>query len=439
MRIAYFTNTYPRATDTFIRREVLGLRKRGFEVFTYSVRKTGSDHDVDAEVISEKNSTQYVLPFKLLSLLLLCIETFLANPGRFTRTKWLALTTARPGIKGHFLQIVYFLEAIALAKKLREDKIEHLHNHLGDNSGNVTLFAAKLADIPYSISIHGPHIFFDGLYWALGKKTEHAKFISCIGHFCTSQMMLYADKAFWSKFKIVRCGVDLQQFDYKEPQRKAKKMVYVGRLSAEKGVPILFDSMAQLKEQGYEVELTLLGDGEDRGFLEKLARTMAIEDRVRFGGFVDQTTIAKTLRDSDMFVLPSFAEGIPVALMEAMAIGIPVIATYVGGVTELVIDGETGQVVSPSDAAGLARAIARYVDDLAFCQTISRNARAKVASEFNIEDQVDKLAKLFASDIASTRDSEASAETAPSTSTTPSATASPTSTQIATDTPDLTP
>ncbi len=398
MRIAYFTNTYPRATDTFIRREVIGLRQRGFDVLTYSVRKTGSDHDVDSEVIQEKKNTQYLLPFNLFSLVFTGIGLFLSTPLIFIKTKLLALKTARPGIKGHFLQIVYFLEAIALAKKLKHDKIDHLHNHLGDNSGNVTLFAAKLAGIPFSISIHGPHIFFDGLHWALDKKTEHSKFISCIGHFCTSQMMLYSDKAHWSKFNIVRCGVDLKQFEFKTPERKATKLVYVGRLSAEKGVPILFESLNLLKAQNIEVELTLLGDGEDRAFLENLAKEMDVDDRVIFGGFVDQETIANTLRASDIFVLPSFAEGIPVALMEAMAIGIPVIATYVGGITELVIDGETGQVVSPSDPVSLSDAIARYADDQTFCKRIAAQARTKVEEEFNIEDQVDKLATLFSAD-----------------------------------------
>lgn len=395
MRIAYFTNTYPRATDTFIRREVLGLRKRGFEVLTYSVRKTGNDHDVEKEVIDEKRNTQYILPFKLIKLFILTFKTLFKKPLIFFSTLLLAIKTARPGIKGKFLQAVYFFEAIALAELLTEDRIDHLHNHLGDNSGNVSMFAAKLAKIPFSISIHGPHIFFDGLYWALDKKTELARFIACIGHFCTSQMMLYADKSQWHKFKIVRCGIDLQQFDYQEPKGEAKKLVYVGRLSAEKGVPILFESIARLKARNIDVELNLIGDGTDRKFLEQLSFELGISERVRFSGFVDQQTIAQTLRDSDVFVLPSFAEGIPVALMEAMAIGIPVIATYVGGITELVIDGETGQMVYPSDPEGLANAIARYASDPGFCKKISKQAREKITNEFDIEDQVDKLAEIF--------------------------------------------
>ena len=395
MRLAYFTNTYPRATDTFIRREVLGLRARGLDVLTYSVRKSDAAHDVEEEVISEKNNTQYLLPFNILGLILSNIKLFFKTPVRYLQVLSLAFKTKRPGFKGFLLQVAYFLEATALAKLLSTDKIEHLHNHLGDNSGTVTLLAAKLIDIPYSISIHGPHIFFDALHWALDVKTEHAKFIACIGYFCTSQMMLYTDKQYWSKFQIIRCGVNLEQFEYTPPDRKAQKMVYVGRLSSEKGVPVLFKSIEILKSHQYTLELTLLGDGEDRQFLENLAQEMQISELIKFGGFVDQKDIVKILRASDIFVLPSFAEGIPVALMEAMAMGIPVIATHVGGVSELVVDQITGQVVSPADANGLANAIAHYADNPEFCKTIADNARDKVAREFNIEDSVDKLAKLF--------------------------------------------
>src|SRR5262249_42609446 len=148
------------------------------------------------------------------------------------------------------LQAAYTIEAVALAKYLQEDGIEHVHNHLGDNSGTVTLLAAQLAGIPYSISIHGPHIFFDGPTWALGEKTEHAKFIACIGHFCRSQIMLYAAREHWHKLEIVRCGVDLGTLQYRAPTRAAKNLVYTGRLASEKGLPILFESLKRLKARG---------------------------------------------------------------------------------------------------------------------------------------------------------------------------------------------
>jgi colanic acid/amylovoran biosynthesis glycosyltransferase len=395
VRLAYFTNTYPRATDTFIRREVIGLRERGFDVLTFSVRKTGADHDVDDEVINEKRNTHYLLPCSPITLLKSQIKAIVSRPLSYIDTLYLALKTSRPGIKGHLLQLIYFFEAILLADLVKEHKVEHLHNHLGDNSGTVTLLAAKFASITYSISIHGPHIFFDALHWALDVKTANSTFISCIGHFCKSQMMLYSDKADWDKLKIVRCGIDPKHFSYREPSNKIHKLVYVGRLSAEKGVPILFDSLQLLKSKGYEFELSLLGDGDARQELEGSAKEYGISQHIKFFGFVDQKTIANTLQSSDIFVLPSFAEGIPVALMEAMAMGVPVIATYVGGITELVIDRVTGQMVYPSDTVGLTNAIAYYIDNPDECKRISNNARNKVVTEFNIDKQVDKLAILL--------------------------------------------
>ena len=207
MRIAYFTNTYPRATDTFIRREVIGLRERGLEVLTYSVRKSGPDHDVDDEVISEKANTHFLLPCSPFKLLAVHGKCFFTNPIAYLKTLALSFKTSRPGLKSNFLQLMYFLEAILLADQIKKDGIQHLHNHLGDTSGTVTMLTWKYTGIPYSISIHGPHIFFEGNHWALDYKTKYSKFITCIGHYCTSQMMLYTDKEDWHNLKL--CAVEL--------------------------------------------------------------------------------------------------------------------------------------------------------------------------------------------------------------------------------------
>lgn len=395
MRLAYFTSCYPRATDTFIRREVIGLRSRGFEVFTYSVREADSSHGVDAEVRDEMRTTRYLLPVDYPRLLLGVLVTVLSRPVRLFRAFATAMSTSRAGIRGHALQMAYLLEAILLSRYLQEDRIEHVHNHLGDSSGNVTLFAALILDIPFSISIHGPHIFFDAGSWALDVKARHASFIACIGYFCRSQLMLNIDKADWDKLKIVRCGIAPDAYRFRLPDPGVEKLLFVGRLDVEKGIPILFASLKVLHRQGYEINLVLLGDGRDRKLLESMAAEMGLSDHVDFRGFVGQDVIAEELRSSDVFVLPSYAEGIPVSLMEAMATGIPVIATNVGGVTELVVNQETGQVVHASDELSLADAIARYSDQPEFYQRIAKNAREKVSEEFSIEEQVDVLARLF--------------------------------------------
>ncbi|MDM3870611.1 glycosyltransferase family 4 protein [Porticoccus sp. W117] len=395
MRLAYFTNSYPRATDTFIRREVVGLRERGFSVSTFSVHKVGLAHDVDEEVVKEKSNTHYLFPTNYLFLLLKNIKLLVCSPVRYLSTILLGLKTARPGAKGFLLQVFYFQEAVLLACELRKGGIEHLHNHLGDNSGTVTLLASKMTGIPYSISIHGPHIFFDALHWALAEKLANSEFVSCIGHFCKSQMMLYTQEDSWNKLKIVRCGIRPAEFPFLPPETSAKKMLYVGRLSSEKGLPILFESMVSLLKSGRDFELHILGDGEERAGLETLAIELGLSERVIFHGFANRSQVREWLSMADIFVLPSFAEGIPVALMEAMACGTPVIATYVGGVIELVRDRETGLVVSPSDVSGLSEAIASYLDDDELCLHVASNARRVVCEKFDIDKQVDKLAALF--------------------------------------------
>lgn len=395
MKIAYFTNTYPRATDTFIRLEVLGLRERGLEVNTYSVRKSGDDHNVDNEVISEKQNTSFILPFNILELLFALFLFTFTKPKNLLHSLKATIKTARPGIKGKLLQFAYFLEALVLAKRLKEDNIEHLHNHLGDNSGTVTLIASTIIDIPYSISIHGPHIFFDGFNWALNEKTKHSKFISCIGHFCKSQMMLYTESEYWDKFEIIRCGVDLKKYQFRSNSSTPSKILFVGRLSNEKGLNVLLDSLAILKSENLDFMLTILGDGPSREKLEQQTKELKLNDYVIFKGFVDQSTIREDLNNSDLFILPSFAEGIPVSLMEAMAIGVPVITTYVGGISELVIDNKTGLLCYPSDPSGLADSIRKYLNDQERIESIVKHARQHIETEFDIDNQIDKLAELF--------------------------------------------
>ena len=394
MKIAYFTNTYPRATDTFIRLEVLGLRQRGFEVNTYSVRKSGDEHDIDDEVINEKKNTSYILPVTAKEIIYVLLKLVL-KPVRLFKALVITFSTLRPGLKGFILQMAYFLEAMVLADRLQRDGIEHIHNHLGDNSGTVTLIASKLSNIPYSISIHGPHIFFDGMYWSLNEKTKHSKFIACIGYFCRSQMMLYTAPENWGKFEIIRCGVDLEKYTLRTNEAYSGTILFVGRLSEEKGVNVLIDSLALLKSQHIKFKLTILGDGPSRENLEQQINRLQLNDSVELLGYVDQVTIREHLSMTDIFILPSFAEGIPVSLMEAMATGVPVITTHVGGISELVIDQQTGLLCYPSDPIGLANAIKTYISDASFKQEVISRSRMHVETAFNVDQQIDKLAKLL--------------------------------------------
>jgi colanic acid/amylovoran biosynthesis glycosyltransferase len=395
MRIGYFTNLYPRATDTFIQREIAGLRARGFDIRTFAVRRPGTEHDVAADVVVEKGKTHYLLPIGVMRLIVSNIAVCATAPGRFLAALTLALRTRRPGLSGLALQLAYFQEAILLSLAITRERITHLHNHLGDNSGTVTLLASRLTGIGYSITIHGPHIFFDPTHWALREKLRYSRFIVCISHYCRSQIMLFSDPVDWDRLQIVHCGVDTQWFQYHEVRQQVKRLLYAGRLAVEKGLPVLFDSLRDLLARGYECELTLLGDGNDRQYLQDLARRLGIGERVVFAGYGSQEQLRESLRRSDLFILPSFAEGVPVSLMEAMACGVPVLSTYVGGIAELVESEQTGLLVPPADCAALSNAIARYCDDHELRQRVSRSARAAIVARFNLDTEVDKLAQLF--------------------------------------------
>lgn len=399
MHIAYFTSAYPRATDTFIQREILHLRQKGHDVLTYALRKPGLDHNVSELVKSERDKTHYLLPANPLVLLMLNIKWLCTKPQKYLNALKLALNTSRAGIKGRLFQLFYFQEALLLAKELLNNKITHLHNHFGDSSGTVSMLAGKLSDIPYSVTIHGPHIFFEPLDWALREKVQHSAFIVCISHYCKSQVMLFSDQADWHKLKIVHCGVDISEYVFAPNinvgQDQAVKMLYVGRLAGEKGVPVLLQSLVELKSQGLKFHLTLYGDGADRKLLEHLVSNHGLNTYVTFAGFADQQTIRNALTNSNLFILPSFAEGVPVSLMESMAIGVPVIGTYVGGVVELITPEHSGLVVSPSDIDGLSAAIKKYINDSEFRARVSQNARQKIEQDFNLQIELTKLEALF--------------------------------------------
>jgi len=395
MRIGYFTNLYPRATDTFIQREVAGLRARGFDIRTFSVRRPGEEHEVAREVVIEKEKTHYLLPVGVTRLILSNFAAFVSRPGRYLGGLVLALRTRRPGLRGLALQFAYFQEAILLSVAVRRQRITHLHNHLGDNSGTVTLLASRLTGIGYSITIHGPHIFFDPTHWALREKLRYSQFVICISYYCRSQMMLFTDPADWERLRIVRCGVDPERFRYHEVRQQVKNLLYAGRLAVEKGLGFLFESLRDLSARGYELELTLLGDGNDREHLQELARRLGIGERVVFAGYASQEQLRESLQRSDLFILPSFAEGVPVSLMEAMACGVPVLATAVGGVAELVEPEHTGLLVPPADSEALSNAIARYCSDVELRQRVSRSGRQAVVARFNLDSEVEKLAQLF--------------------------------------------
>jgi glycosyltransferase involved in cell wall biosynthesis len=396
--VAYVTGQYPSVSHTFIQREVTGLRALGVEVVTCTVRRPPAKAVVGPEQQAEALHTFGILEAAKNPLRLLAAHgRMLARaPGRWLKALHLAWTTRPPGLKALVWQIAYFLEAGVLADHLLQRGVRHMHNHFGDSSGSLTMIASEMSGIPFSITLHGPTIFFEMHWWRLDAKVARAAFIACISHFCRSQAMLFSDQAHWPKLRIVHCGVLPERYGTAPRPEFSHHVCFVGRLDAVKGVPLLLEAFAANLPRHPQARLTIAGDGPARAALEAQAQALGLAGAVRFTGYLDEAAVAALLETSDMLVLPSFAEGLPVVLMEALASQIPVIATQVAGVSELVQDGVSGFIVPPGDVDTLALRLDRLLSDPALCAAMGKAGRARVEAEFDIRAEVDKLAALFA-------------------------------------------
>ena len=395
MRIAYLTGEYPRATDTFIQREVMGLREKGVDVQTFSVRRPGDEHLVGPEQKAERDRTFYLLPVHPITLLLAHFSLWLSSPGRYLRALKLTWTTRQDGLKGTLYQFFYFLEAGILAQQIRNQQIQHLHNHLADSSCSVAMLASALGGFTYSFTIHGPYIFFEPYRWRLDEKIKRSLFVCCISHFCRSQAMLFAPMDKWDRMYIIHCGVNPDLFNLVPHDFSNKRLLYVGRLAANKGLPILLQSLATLKSLHPEIILTIVGDGADRVAWEEMAIALGLERQVKFVGYQSQAQVRQHLQQTDVFVLPSFAEGVPVVLMEAMAAGVPVVATQIAGTSELVENGISGYLVPPGDTVSLTKQIEVLLNDSQLRAKLGASGRLKVENEFNLHKEVDRLYSIM--------------------------------------------
>ncbi|MGH1412290.1 MAG: glycosyltransferase family 4 protein [Pelagimonas sp.] len=392
-KIAYLTGEYPRASDTFIQREVAALRNLGHEVETCSIRTTGPEHLVGPEQRDEHARTFKVLDAAKSPLHLIRSHMrWMRNPIRYGKALGLAWRTAPKGIKGRLFNLIYFLEAGVLAAHLADQNVTHLHNHIAKASCTVAMLSEALSGIPYSFTIHGPDIFFEPHHWRIDEKTKRAKFVACISEFCRSQLMCFAHQNEWDKLHIVHCGIEPDR--YGKTWHSGGRLLFVGRLAGVKGVPILFQAMAQIQKDMPKLSLSLIGDGPERKSLEALASELGLADQVSFLGYKSQSEVAEALLEADLFVLPSFAEGVPVVLMEAMASGVPVITTQIAGIAELVRHGESGWLIPPGDTNALAAAILRGMEDPPERQAMGEEGRETVEAQFNTTKEAAWLSQL---------------------------------------------
>ena len=393
MVLGYLTNQYGRASDTFIRQEVRQLRKLGHTVITFSIRRPEPEHLVSDEVRTEQAQTTYILDAGLLRLGLAFVTCTMLRPLRMARTVFLARKTCAPGLRAMLWQVFYVIEAAYLARRIESLGLEHVHDHIAMNSASVCMFAALLSDITWSMTVHGPHDFVEPKRWALCEKMQSAAFSVFISEFGRSQGMWHAPSAVWAKLHVIRCGLD-ETFLGTGPAElpQAPRLVFVGRLTPEKGAVLLIEAAAILKRKGVRVELVLIGDGPSRTDIEQTIARHRLQDAVTLLGWQGSTRVREEIRASRALVLPSFAEGLPIVLMEALALRRPVLSTFVAGIPELVQPGISGFLVPPGSVNDLAEAMSTVVTaSVGELSEMGRRGAARVAERHDAVENARQL------------------------------------------------
>jgi len=397
LKIAYLVNQYPQTSQSFIRREIEALEARGRPVLRYTLRAVDQPL-VDAGDRAERDRTRAVLGVGGGGLALALAREAAGRPSAFARALRLAVGLGRPSERGVGVHLIYLAEACVLRRWLAEAGVGHVHAHFGTNSTAVAALCRALGGPPFSFTVHGPEEFDSPRALGLGTKVRLASFVAAISEFTRSQVYRWADHADWPKVHVVRCGLDPSYLDGPgpEPPSATDRLACVGRLAEQKGPLLLVEAAGRLRDRGVEFRLTLVGDGPMRGEVERLIGRLGLGDRVRLAGWMSKAEVRRELIDSRAMVLPSFAEGLPVVLMEALALGRPVITTYVAGIPELVVPGESGWLVPPGSvddlAEAMASALAASPSELA---RMGRIGSARVAARHDAAAEALKLAALI--------------------------------------------
>lgn len=392
-RIAYFVNRYPAVSHTFIRREILALEAQGFDV----VRVALHGHNetlVDEADLAERDKTHHILNQGVGELLRHAFLRMVTSPGSFFAALWLAMRTGLRGTRPLPYHLGYFVEACSLVAHLEESAVTHVHAHFGTNSTAVVMLARALGGPPYSFTVHGPEEFDDPNGLRLGEKAKHAAFVVAITSYARAQLCRWVDPVHWDKIKVVHCGLPADYFDSSDSSPPdGTNFVCIGRLNEQKGQLLLLDAARILKERGRQFRIVLIGDGELRAELEAAIRQHALQEYVILTGSLTGPQVKAELLNCRALVLPSFAEGLPIVIMEAMAAGRPVLTTYVAGIPELVRPGENGWLIPPGSVDELVAAMEAVLDCPAgTLAEMGAQGRERVRERHSVDTEAAKLA-----------------------------------------------
>jgi len=399
-RLAYLFSIYPATSHTFFLNEIAELRKLGFAIDVASInRPAGAASELEASALA---ATYYLKATQPTHIFLILLKILFTQPRVVLRGLRAALQLDGWNLPASCYAILYLLEAFLLGDWLRRRGHTHLHIHFGGPVATVGMLTSMAWRLSYSMTIHGPEEFYDVEKFYLRRKVERAQFVICISDYCRSQVMKVSDPVHWAKLHVVRLGVDHQVFAPVPSidRSGAMEIICVGRMVPAKGHLVLLRAFAKLLRFGYNLRLRLIGDGIERSGLESFVRSEEIESAVIFEGSLSHEATRQKLARADIFVLASFAEGLPVALMEAMAMEIPCVSTFVAGIPELIRDGVEGLLVPPSSEEALFAALERLTCEPDLRRNLAAAGRRRVLQHYSLQDNVRSLADALRSQIA---------------------------------------
>ena len=367
------------------------MERQGFDVQRIALRGW-KESLPDAEDRQEQEKTQYVLRTGLRGLLVPWLLGLLRSPLKMYAAFCLAIRLSRQTDGRLLHHLVCVAEASRILIWIARSRARHLHAHFGTNSAEIAMQMRVLGGPPFSFTVHGPEEFLAPL--GLEDKVRRSAFVVAISSFGRSQLYLRTVAALWPKIRVVHCGLE-QSFQSEGTSNRMSdsRLVCVGRLCEAKGQLLLIDAIAQLEQRGVHVDLVLAGDGPMRAEIQKRVRELGLQDRVQITGWISGARVREEILAARAMVLPSFAEGLPVVIMEALALRRPVITTYIAGIPELVRAGENGWLIPAGSICALTAAIedclSRSSDEI---ERMGEAGRRIVNEHHSIDIEAGKLA-----------------------------------------------
>jgi len=401
MIIAYLVNQYPKVSHSFVRREVAAVESCGMKVARFSIRSCESELVDEADKL-EQELTKVILGIGVKGLVLALLRVALTKPARFLEALRLTFKVGWHSERGIILHLAYLAEACVLLNWFSEQGIAHVHAHFGTNSTTVAMLCHVLGGPTYSFTVHGPEEFDKATILSLEEKIKRSTFVAAVSSFGKSQLFRWCDRTLWSKIHVIHCGVDAAFLAHPHvPIPAAPRLVCIGRLSEQKGHLLLLEAANLLAVAGLDFKLVFVGDGPLRSDIEKQIAQYGLQKHIEITGWASSDQVREQLLASRAMVLPSFAEGLPVVIMESLALNRPVISTYVAGIPELVEPGVCGWLVPPGSAEVLAVAMRAALEaPLEKLEEMGKAGAERVAQQHNVDLEAKKLVALFESAIA---------------------------------------